>query len=120
MKLKGLLKVALVLLAISTMFVACDTLAGGKFPPIFTPFTPEAGTVYVQMPETWLGNKAYGAWIWADGGAGSWYDLEVVDESEVSAHEGEALIVGRILLGISILVKTVQVSVAVHAAQYLA
>ena len=82
MKLKGLLKVALVLLAISTMFVACDTLAGGKFPPIFTPFTPEAGTVYVQMPETWLGNKAYGAWIWADGGAGSWYDLEVVDESE--------------------------------------
>lgn len=82
MKLKGLLKVALVLLAISTMFVACDTLAGGKFPPIFTPFTPEAGTVYVQMPETWLGNKAYGAWIWADGGAGSWYDLEVVDETE--------------------------------------
>jgi len=82
MKLKGLLKVALVLLAISTMFVACDTLAGGKFPPIFTPFTPEVGTVYVQMPETWLGNEAYGAWIWADGGEGSWYDLEVVDESE--------------------------------------
>lgn len=87
MKLKGLLKVALVLLAVSSLFVACDTIAGGKWPVMFEPFEPEEGYIYLKPNENWLQNDGSDVaprfavytspkdWSSAD-----WYDMEETEE----------------------------------------
>lgn len=68
MKFKGLLKVALLLVAVSALFVACDTLAGGRFPHV--------ETVYMKPGEDWASdNPSYAAWMWTDGKEGSWTEL---------------------------------------------
>ena len=64
MKLKGLLKVALVLLAISTMFVACDTLAGGKWARV--------ENVYMKPSATADADSVYYVWNWGNGADGKW------------------------------------------------
>ena len=68
MKFKGLLKVALLLVAVSALFVACDTLAGGRFPHV--------EKVYMKPGEDWASdNPSYAAWMWTDGKEGSWTEL---------------------------------------------
>lgn len=68
MKFKGLLKVALLLVAVSALFVACDTLAGGRFPHV--------EKVYMKPGEDWASdNPVYAAWMWIDGKEGSWTEL---------------------------------------------
>ncbi len=68
MKFKGLLKVALLLVAVSALFVACDTLAGGRFPHV--------EKVYMKPGEDWASDKpVYAAWMWTDGKEGSWTEL---------------------------------------------
>ncbi len=78
MKLKGLLKVALVLLAISTMFVACDTLAGGKF--------PITDTVYAKLTEEWSAQKSVWVWAWPNGGSGKWLEVEKFDNGIIGCY----------------------------------
>ena len=68
MKFKGLLKVALLLVAVSALFVACDTEPGGRFPRV--------EKVYLKPGEDWASdNPSYAAWMWADGKGGAWYEL---------------------------------------------
>lgn len=73
MKLKGLLKVALVLLAVSSLFVACDTLAGGRFPRV--------EKVYMKPGEDWADGR-FAVWFWETGKEGSFTDMKASTEYE--------------------------------------
>lgn len=88
MKLKGLLKVALVLLAVSSLFVACDTIAGGKWPVMFEPFEPEEGYIYLKPNENWLQNDGsdvaprFAVYTAPkDWSSAEWYDMEETEEN---------------------------------------
>lgn len=86
MKFKGLLKVALLLVAVSALFVACDTLAGGKFPVMFEPFEPEEGYIYLKPNENWLEEGDGAAPRFAvytapkDWSSPEWYDMEETEK----------------------------------------
>ena len=86
MKFKGLLKVALLLVAVSALFVACDTLAGGKFPVMFEPFEPEEGYIYLKPNENWLEEGDGAAPRFAvytapkDWSSADWYDMEETEK----------------------------------------
>lgn len=73
MKLKGLLKIALVLLAVSSLFVACDTIAGGKWPRV--------EKVYMKPSEDWADGR-FAVWFWETGKEGSFTDMKASTEYE--------------------------------------